>query len=136
MKVEILKENLKNALSVVDRVAGKNISLPVLGNVLIKTDETFLELNSTDLETAVRFWVLAKIIKGGAVAVPSKFVSGFISSLPNEKISLETKDQNIHLECKSIKTVIRGQAAEDFPLFPKQKMLRSLRLTLLTFVLD
>ena len=58
MKIEILKENLKMGIGVVERIIGKNLSLPVLDNVLIDTEDSFLVLVSTDLETAIKLWVL------------------------------------------------------------------------------
>ena len=63
MKVEILKENLKNGLSIVEKIVGKNLSLPILDNVLIDTEDNFLSLSSTDLETAIKLWILTKIVK-------------------------------------------------------------------------
>jgi len=121
MKVEILKENLKNGLGVVERVVGKNLTLPILDNVLISTEENYLNFSSTDLETAIKIWVLAKITKKGKVAVPAKLLSSFVSLLPNEKISLEEKKQGLYLECKSYKNQIQGFNPEEFPLIPEFK---------------
>src|SRR5258708_6382707 len=121
MKVEILKENLKTGLSTIERVIGKNLSLPVLDNVLIKTEDSFLNLTSTDLETAVNLWILTKIIKKGKVLVPAKFLSNFVSSLPNEKITIEGDDKNLKIECKNFETQIRGHNTEDFPIIPELK---------------
>ncbi|MCX6723924.1 MAG: DNA polymerase III subunit beta [Candidatus Staskawiczbacteria bacterium] len=123
MKVEILKENLKNGLSIVEKIVGKNLSLPILDNVLLSTEDSFLSLSSTDLETAIRLWVLTKIIKKGKVVVPAKFISNFVSLLPNEKITLEEKKQGLSIECKSFKNQIQGFNPEDFPLIPEFKNL-------------
>jgi len=121
MKVEILKENLKTGLSVVEKIVGKNLSLPILDNVLIATEDSFLSLSATDLETAIKLWVLAKIVKPGKVVVPAKFLSSFVSLLPNDKISLEEKKQGLYLECKSFKNQVQGFNPEDFPLIPEFK---------------
>jgi len=121
MKVEILKDNFKNGLSVVEKVIGKNLSLPILDNVLINTEDNFLNLNSTDLETAIRLWVLVKIIKPGKVVVPAKFISSFVSLLPNEKIILEEKKQGLYIECKSFKNQVQGFNPDEFPLIPEFK---------------
>src|SRR3989344_3166472 len=121
MKVEILKENLKSGLGVVERVVGKNVSLPVLDNVYIATEDSFLNLVSTDLETAIRIWILTKIVKKGKVIIPAKFLSSFVASLPNEKITIEAEGQNLHVECKNIKTKIQGHNPEDFPIIPEFK---------------
>ena len=121
MKVEILKENLKNGLSVVEKIVGKNFSLPILDNVLISTEDNFLSLSSTDLETAIKLWVLTKIVKKGKVVVPAKFLSSFVSLLPNEKITLEEKKQGLYVECKNFKNTVQGFNPEEFPIIPEFK---------------
>ena len=119
MKIEVLKENLKTGLNIVERVVGKNLSLPILDNVLMDAEDNFLSLSSTDLETAIKLWILTKIIKKGKVVVPVKFLSSFVSLLPNEKITLEEKNQGLYVECKSFKNQIRGFNPEEFPLIPE-----------------
>ena len=119
MKVEILKENLKNGLNISERMVGKNLSLPILDNVLIEAEDNFLSLTSTDLETAIKLWILTKIIKKGKIAVPAKFFSSFISLLPDEKILLEEKKQSLYIECKNLKNQIQGHNPEEFPIIPE-----------------
>ncbi|MEK7124081.1 MAG: DNA polymerase III subunit beta [Patescibacteria group bacterium] len=119
MKLEILKENLKNGLAVSERVSGKNISLPILNNVLLVAENSFLNLISTNLETTIKLWILSKIIKKGRAVVLAKFFSGFISSLPKEKITIEEKENNLYVECGGLKTKIQGQNPEDFPIIPE-----------------
>jgi len=119
MKVEVLKENLKGGLNIVEKIIGKNLSLPILDNVLMETEESFLSLSSTDLETAIKLWILTKIVKKGKTVVPAKFLSSLVSSLPNEKITLETNEQTLNIECKSFKNKIQGFNPEDFPLMPE-----------------
>ncbi|MEK7540773.1 MAG: DNA polymerase III subunit beta [Patescibacteria group bacterium] len=126
MKIEILKENLKTGLSIIEKVVGKNLSLPILDNVLINTEDNFLSLNSTDLETAIKLWILTRIVKKGKVVVPAKLLSSFISSLPDEKISIGANGQNIEIECKNFKTQIHGYNPEEFPIIPEFKDLEFL----------
>ncbi len=121
MKVEILKENLKNGLSIIEKIIGKNLSLPILDNVLLNTEDSFLSLSSTDLETAIKLWILTKIIKGGKAVVPAKFLSSLVSLLPNEKIILEEKKQGLYIECKNFKNQVQGFNPEEFPLIPEFK---------------
>lgn len=119
MKVEILKENFKNGLNIVEKIVGRNLSLPILDNVLIEAEDNFLSLVSTDLETAVKLWILTKIVKKGKIAVPAKFISNFVSLLPDEKILLEEKKQNLYIECKNLKNQIQGYNPEEFPIIPE-----------------
>ena len=55
MKSIILRENLKEGLSIVERIAVKSISLPILNNILITTAKNILELSATDLEIGIRY---------------------------------------------------------------------------------
>ena len=123
MKIEVLKENLKTGLNIVERVVGKNLSLPILDNVLMDAEDNFLSLSSTDLETAIKLWILTKIVKKGKTVVPARFLSSFISLLPNEKIILEEKKQNLYIECKNYKNQIQGYNPEEFPIIPEFKNL-------------
>jgi len=119
MKIVILKENLKKALDVVQKVTGKNFTLPILNNVLISTQKNLLMLTTTDLELGIKYWTLAKIEKEGEITIPAKFLSDFINFLPEEKINLEAKNNVLYLECKNQKAQIKGQSPEEFPIIPK-----------------
>lgn len=118
MKIEILKENLKSGLGIVEKIVGKNLSLPILDNVLITTEDSLLNLSSTDLETAIKIWILAKIIKKGKAVVPAKFLFSFISSLPDDKVVVEEKANNLFIESKNTKNQIQGFNPEEFPIIP------------------
>ena len=118
MKVEVLNENLKEALGYTERIVGKNLTLPILNNILIETENNFLCLKSTDLETAIKWWLLSKIFNKGKVVIPAYFLSNFISFLPKEKIFLEEKNQNLLIKCQNYQTQIQGQNPDDFPIIP------------------
>jgi len=114
MKIEVLKENLKTGLNIVERVVGKNLSLPILDNVLMDAEDNFLSLSSTDLETAIKLWILTKIVKKGKTVVPARFLSSFISLLPNEKIILEEKNKIFILNVKIIKIKFKAIIQKNF----------------------
>lgn len=119
MKVEILKENLKTSINATEKVAGKNLSLPILDGVLINASGSFLNLVSTNLETIISSWVLAKIIKEGKVVVPAKIFSSYISSLPGDKVVIEADKQSLRIKCDNFSTQIQGYDSSDFPIIPK-----------------
>jgi len=119
MKIICLQENLKNGLNATERIIGKNLTLPVLNNILLKTDKGKLKISSTNLEVGINYWILGKIEKEGEITVPAKILSGLINQLPNEKIEIETKDDIINLKCKNYKAKIKGLAANEFPIIPK-----------------
>ncbi len=133
MKVIILKENLNNGLNIVGRVAGKNLTLPILNNILLTTEGSFLNLSSTDLEIGIKYWSLGKIEKQGSLTVPAKILSSFINLLPEKKISLEVKDQVLHIDCENNKTQIKGLDAQEYPIIPKIEDNKPIELNTLPF---
>ena len=91
MNLIVLKENLKKGLDVVERVTGKNISLPILNNIFLSSEKNFLKLSATDLELGMHYWVLTKIEKEGSVVIPCRVLSSFISYLQDKKIRNKTR---------------------------------------------
>jgi len=119
MNLIILKENLKKALSIVDRVIGKNISLPILNNIFLNSEKNFLRISATDLELGIQYWILTKIEKEGAVVIPGKVLSNFISYLPNQKINIKSKGLDLIIEADKNKTQIKGFNVDEYPIIPK-----------------
>jgi len=121
MKVTILQEKLKEGLAIVEKASGKSLTLPILNNILVTTEKNFLHLSSTDLEIGIRWWALTKIEEEGKITIPARLLSGFVTLLPNDKVSIETQENTLTLQCKNYKTTLKGLSAEEFPLIPKIK---------------
>ncbi len=119
MKLSILQNKLKEALSSIERIASKSPSLPILGNVLLEAKGNFLKLSATNLETGINFWLLAKIEKEGRITVPAHIFANFISLLPSSTINIKEDKGILSIECEGTKTRINGLSPEDFPIIPK-----------------
>lgn len=119
MKISILQEKLKKGLNITERVSSKSLTLPILNNTLISIEKNFLNLSATDLEIGINWWALAKIEKEGKITIPSKLLLNFINLLPNKKIDLFLKGNDLNIECDNYKTKIKGFSAEEFPIIPK-----------------
>jgi len=121
MKVTIIKENLRKGLAVIERICGKNFTLPILNNVLIKTEKNLLSLSGTDLELGIKYFTLAKIEKEGQITVPAKLLFNLINFLSEEKIILETKNNILFVSGKNFNSQTKGLPFEDFPIIPQVK---------------
>ena len=119
MKLTILQEKLKEGLGVVGKASLKSISLPILNNILLQTEKSFLSLAATDLEVGIKWWSLAKVENEGKIIVPAQIFSSFINSLPNKKVNLEAKKLDLNIECENYKTQLKGYETEDFPIIPQ-----------------
>jgi DNA polymerase III subunit beta len=119
MKFACTQENLIQGLTIVSHITGKSLNLPVLGNVLLKTENGNLKLSATNLELAVSTLVRGKADADGEYTVPAKLFMDFVSLLPQGKVDLELVDEGLRVTASGQETVIRGLPAQEFPLIPK-----------------
>lgn len=121
MEITLLQKNLKKGLTYVQNIIGKNLTLPILNNILLIGEKNRLKLVSTDLEMAISHWTMCKVKKSGEITIPAKLFSEFISNLPDKKIEIKTKDNLLEIQCENFKSSIKGMNAKEFPIIPKFK---------------
>lgn len=122
MKITCTQENLARALSYLDRVAGKQSTLPILSNFLLETEKGRLKISATNLEIGVVAVIGAKIETEGRIAVPAKILSSFINNLPSgDVIELTVKDQHLLVVSTAYQIRIKGMDAKDYPIIPQYK---------------
>ena len=121
MRLSCLQENLKKGLDIVNRAVATRTTLPITQSVLLVAEESRLKLSATNLEIALSCWVGAKVEEDGAMVVPARLLSEFVSGLPNDKLDLTTTGQRnqMELKCARIEARIAGQNPEDFPPIPE-----------------
>jgi DNA polymerase-3 subunit beta len=122
MKSTVLKESLRTGLSLVERVAAKSPSLPILGNILVSASKNTLELAATDLEVGIRYTILAKNEKEGSCVLPSRSLSQFVGFLPENQITLTSKEAGLTIDSKEQQTLLKTWPADDFPIIPTFKV--------------
>ncbi len=118
MKFSCTQENLKRGLLATGYVAGKNVNLPILNNVMIKIEGSSIQLISTNLEIAVRCIVRGKVDEAGEYTVPSKLFMEYVNLLPEDRVDMETSDTFLKIACRKNATKIKGIPSSEFPLIP------------------
>ncbi len=121
MKLSILQENLAQGLSITSRSVATRAQLPVLSNVLLTTDKGRLKLSATNLETGINLWLGAKVEKEGAISIPAKILTEFVTSLPAGKIEVVAQESSLKLSSGSFEASFVGMAASEFPAIPSMK---------------
>lgn len=119
MKAVCKKDNLNIGLTTATRIIGGNNSLPVLNNILLKTEGGQLRISSTNLEQAINTWIGCKVEEDGDITIPAKLINNYVNNLTTENLTLSTKDHTLFLESSQSKTHIKGLSPEEFPLIPK-----------------
>ena len=117
VKLSVMQENLARGLSVVSRAVSSRSTLPVLANVLLRTEDAGLKLTATNLEIGITYWVPGKIETDGATTVPARLLTDLVGSLPaSEKVDLELQGADtLHLRCGRFATHVKGIDADEFP---------------------
>jgi DNA polymerase-3 subunit beta len=120
MKVSCLQENLAKGLSVVGRAVSPRSTLPVLGNVLLATDNGRLKLSATNLEVGINCWLGAKVEEEGAITIPARTFIDLANALPPERVDMELvmRTQTLNLRAGRSEANIKGIDAQEFPLVP------------------
>ncbi len=122
MKFSCTKDNLLHALSCVGNIAGKQVNLPILQNILISMNTSNTKIVSTNLEIAIRANVRAKVEKDGEYTVPARLLLEYISTLPGDRVDAELKEQGLDIQLGNSRTIFKGMEASEFPLIPDIEM--------------
>ncbi|MFA4975581.1 MAG: DNA polymerase III subunit beta [Candidatus Paceibacterota bacterium] len=120
MKIECEIEKIKNGILQVEKITGKNLTLPILSSILLIAGEKSLKLRATNLSLGVEIEIPAKIEKEGIVAISGNILAGIFSNIfQNENIQLESNDGNLLIKTKKSRIKLKGQPCDDFPTIPK-----------------
>jgi DNA polymerase-3 subunit beta len=118
MKLTVTQENLSRALATVSRIASTRGSLPILSNVLLKTDSNQLLVAATNLDVAISETIGAKVKTDGSITVPARLMQDYVASLPSSTLTLEVVDNKLKLTTEHHSSTINGTPADDFPEMP------------------
>ncbi len=130
MKVICTQENLSHGLQLASHIASKNISLPILNNVLLKAEGGILRVLTTNLEMGIICQIRGKVEREGSFTVQAKTLSDYVNLLPtSENISIELVNQDLVISSKNAKTVMKGLEATEFPLIPSVEAEHTFRIS-------
>lgn len=118
MELSVTQENLSRALGIVGRVASNRTGLPILSNVLLRTEGNRLLVAATNLEIAATYYVGAKVTKQGSLTLPARLVSEFIASLPKGTIEISSKGTSMTISSGNFSSNLTGVDAAEFPELP------------------
>ena len=121
MKLTCSPDALAQALTVVSRAVSPRTTLPILNNVLLETAETGLKLTGTNLEIGIVDYVAAEVSEEGAVTLPARLLTEFVTQLHESQmdLELERETQTLNVRCGPYKKVeIKGIDAAEFPPLP------------------
>lgn len=119
MNFEIHKKEFLKGLSLMQSVAGRKTTLPILSHILIEGEKNSIYLTGTDLETGIRQELTATIQQGGKASISAKKLYEIVRELPEEMIHIKKKENHwITLQCGKSVFNLAGLDPDEFPSFP------------------
>ncbi|HUW24573.1 MAG TPA: DNA polymerase III subunit beta [Patescibacteria group bacterium] len=118
MKIQILQENLNRGLNIASRSISSKAQLPILANLLLKTDKNRLQISATNLEMGIALWLGTKVEKEGEITVPAKILTEIAASLPPGKIDLTAEGNLLKIVTEGYEATLNGIPAGEFPKLP------------------
>ena len=119
MRFTVKTANLREAIAKVERVVSKQTTLPILGNILISTENGRMAVSATNLEIAIKTYVGAKIEEEGNLTVPARIINGFLGTIKDDVIEGTKIDDDLEITSENHKIRIKGIDAKDFPIIPE-----------------
>jgi DNA polymerase-3 subunit beta len=120
LSINVSKEDFLPALNSLQSITGKKGTMAILANVLIQTQENFIELIATDLEVGIKKNVAAEILSPGSLTLPAKILYEIVRESGSESIKIEEKDKNwARIKAGSSMYNLAGTSSEEYPKFPE-----------------
>ena len=120
MKLECQVEKIKNGITQVERMTGKNLTLPVLSSILLIASSKSLKLRATNLSLGVEVEIPAKVEKEGVVAISGTTLGGIFSNISqNESVLISEDNGNLVIKTKKNQIKLKCQPHDDFPTIPR-----------------
>jgi DNA polymerase-3 subunit beta len=119
MNFEIHKKEFLKGLNLMQSVAGRKTTLPILSHILIEGEKNSIYLTGTDLETGIRQELTATVQQGGKVSISAKKLYEIVRELPEETIHIKKKENHwIILQCGKSVFNLAGLDPDEFPSLP------------------
>jgi DNA polymerase-3 subunit beta len=123
MEFKIQKTEFLKGLYPAQGIADRKSTLPILANVLLRTDgKERILCAATDLTVGVSAELPARVEKDGGLTLGAKHLFDIVKALPGEELTIRRADNN-WAEIKSGRAEYRlvGMADRDFPKLPNHR---------------
>lgn len=120
MRIKCARNDLMEAIQIVQRAVSPRSTLPILTGILFDSNNNILTLTSTDLEISIRVELEVNIEEKGALVIPARLISDIIRNLPEAVVEINTVSEGkLTIVCEHAKFDIKILSPEDYPRFPE-----------------
>ncbi len=116
---DIDKRELLKGLSIMQGIAGRRTTLPILSHILMEWNKESLYLTGTDLETGIREELTASVNQEGRASVSAKKIFEIVRELPDETVHIDKRENHwITVQCGKSIFNLAGLDPDEFPSLP------------------
>jgi DNA polymerase-3 subunit beta len=120
MKLKIDVSELSKKLGLIQGIAERRATMPVLSHTLVNASKEGAELTVTDLETTMIAHCDAEVSKVGGLSLPARKLYEIVHELPAGVIEIEEIGNHwVELRSPSTTFKIAGLPSDDFPVIPQ-----------------
>jgi DNA polymerase-3 subunit beta len=124
MELEIDRAPFLAALAPAAAVADRKTTMPILANVLLRTDGQRLGIAATDMAITVSAELDAKVRTSGSCTTPARELHAFVKSLLCESVKITLKDTILIVRADKARCELPILPAGDFPKLPDHRELK------------
>ncbi len=119
LKAVVQQDSFNKGLVLVSKIAISKGQLPVLANVLLEALKEEVVLSVTNLEIGIRVRIGGKVEETGAITIPARILSEFVTTLPMGGVELEEHEGKLAVKSGKFGGKFAGISASEFPVMPK-----------------
>lgn len=119
MKFVCDKNNLLDAINIVQRAVSPKSTIPILEGILIESEEDKIIFTGNDYEIGIRYICDAQVIENGKIVLNSKMFGDIVRKLPDAPVVIETDEKNVaSIKCSNTAFDIMGYSDIEYPRIP------------------
>jgi DNA polymerase-3 subunit beta len=118
VKFTVQRDIFADAVSFAAKLLPQRTTLPILGGVLISTDDSGVTFSSFDYEVSAKTSTAADVTDGGQVLVSGRLLSDIAQRLPHHDVTLETDGSHVLVRCGTAKFSLLTMPLEEYPNLP------------------
>jgi len=119
MKFVCSKQDLVEAVTIVQKAVMAKATLPVLEGIYIEAGEK-VKLVGNCFDLGIEYTLQADDIEKGSIVVNSRIFGDIVRRLPDSEVFIQVKDNFVvDIECLNSYFEIKGLSAEGYPMLPE-----------------
>lgn len=128
MKISISQVTLEQALSIVSKGIGSDLSQPILAGIHMRAANGTVELQTSNTTIFIRHALSANVEEEGEIVVSGKLLTNIVRTLSGSVVDIEGDDHNVLVTCDKSTFRLNALDPQDFPSFPEYQLENSVEL--------